>query len=177
MDGTDHPSPPPAPRMSASEAPGQPRGMWQRQADWTWTLIRRIHLGARRPANWAQLFQFGVVGAAGYVVNLAVFAILTLALDVQHIAAAVVAFGVAVSNNFIWNRVWTFRESAEGGHAGFQATRFFTVSLGGLAVNLAVLAVLVDVLGAPDIPAQAVAVAVATPVNFVGNKLWTFAWD
>ena len=111
----------------------------------------------------------------GYVVNLAVFAVLTLALDVQHITAAVLAFCVAVSNNFVWNRVWTFRESAEGGHAGFQATRFFAVSLGGLGVNLAVLALLVDVFGAPDIPSQAVAVALATPVNFIGNKLWTFA--
>jgi putative flippase GtrA len=162
--------------MPTSEAPGQPRGTWQRQADWTWSLIRRIHLGAQRPANWTQLFQFGVVGAAGYVVNLGVFAVLTLALDVQHIAAAVLAFGVAVSNNFIWNRIWTFRESAEGGHAGFQATRFFAVSLAGLVVNLAVLALLVDVAGAPDIPSQAVAIAVATPVNFIGNKLWTFAW-
>jgi dolichol-phosphate mannosyltransferase len=162
--------------MPTSEAPGRPRGTWQRQADWTWTLIRRIHLGARRPANWAQLLQFGAVGAVGYVVNLAVFAVLTLALDVQHITAAVLAFCVAVSNNFVWNRVWTFRESAEGGHAGFQATRFFAVSLGGLGVNLAVLALLVDVFGAPDIPSQAVAVALATPVNFIGNKLWTFAW-
>ncbi len=162
--------------MATSEATGETRGSWQRQADWTWTLIRRIHLGARRPANWAQLFQFGVVGAVGYVVNLAVFAALTVALDVQHIAAAVLAFCVAVSNNFLWNRIWTFRESAEGGHTGFQATRFFAVSLAGLAVNLAVLALLVDVLGAPGIPSQAIAVAVATPVNFIGNKLWTFAW-
>ncbi len=161
--------------MATSQA-GQPRGMWQRQADWTWNLIRRIHLGARRPANWAQLFQFGVVGAVGYVVNLGVFTVLTLALDVGHIRAAVLAFCVAVSNNFLWNRVWTFRESAEGGHTGFQATRFFAVSLGGLAVNLAVLALLVDVFGAPDIPSQAVAIAVAVPVNFIGNKLWTFAW-
>jgi putative flippase GtrA len=162
--------------MGTSEAPGPARGVLQRQADWTWALVRRIHLGTRRPANWAQLFQFGVVGAAGYVVNLAVFAVLTLALDVQHILAAVLAFCVAVTNNFLWNRLWTFRESAEGGHAGFQATRFFAVSLGGLAVNLGVLALLVDLLGAPELPAQAVAVAVATPVNFIGNKLWTFAW-
>jgi len=161
--------------MATSQA-GQPRGIWQRQADWSWKLIRRIHLGARKPANWTQLFQFGVVGAVGYVVNLGVFTVLTLALDVEHIPAAVLAFCVAVSNNFLWNRVWTFRESAEGGHAGFQATRFFAVSLGGLAVNLAVLALLVDAFGAPDIPSQAVAIAVAVPVNFIGNKLWTFAW-
>jgi putative flippase GtrA len=162
--------------MSASGPPDQARGAWQRPADWTWTMIRRIHLGARKPANWAQLFQFGVVGAAGYVVNLTVFTLLTLTTDVHHIVAAILAFCVAVSNNFVWNRIWTFRETAGRRHAGFQATRFFVVSLGGLGVNLAVLALLVDVLGAPDIPSQAVAVAVATPVNFVGNKLWTFAW-
>jgi putative flippase GtrA len=163
--------------MTASEAPRPPQGARQSPADWAWGLIRRVHLGIRRPANWAQLFQFGVVGAAGYVINLVVFAVLTLSFDFQHITAAVVAFCVAVTNNFILNRIWTFRESAEGGHTGFQATRFFTVSLGGLAVNLAVLALGVDVFGAPDLPAQAVAVAVATPVNFIGNKLWTFAWS
>ena len=163
--------------MASSEAPGQARGAWQRQADWTWGMLRWIHLGARRPANWTQLFQFGVVGAVGYAVNLVVFAVLTLTLDVQHILAAVLAFGVAVTNNFLWNRVWTFKESAEGGHAGFQATRFFAVSLGGLAVNLAVLALLVDVLGAPELPSQAIAIAIAMPVNFIGNQLWTFAWS
>jgi putative flippase GtrA len=162
--------------MAVAEPPGQARGVWQRQADWTWTMIRRIHLGARQPANWAQLFQFGVVGAAGYVVNLTVFTLLTLVLDLHHIVAAILAFCIAVSNNFVWNRIWTFRETAERRGAGFQATRFFTVSLGGLGVNLAVLALLVDALGAPDIPSQAVAVAVATPVNFIGNKLWTFSW-
>ena len=45
-------------------------------AEWTWQLVRRIHLGTRKPANWMQLFKFGVVGATGYFVNLAVFAIL-----------------------------------------------------------------------------------------------------
>jgi putative flippase GtrA len=163
--------------MGTTELSTDPRGGWQRQADWTWGLVRRIHLGARRPANWAQLLQFGVVGAAGYVINLAVFTILTVGLDVEHIPAAVLAFCVAVSNNFLWNRIWTFRESAEGGRAAFQATRFFAVSLAGLAVNLAGLAILVDVLGAPDVPSQAIAIAIAVPVNFIGNKLWTFAWS
>ncbi len=163
--------------MTTSEMPSEARGIWQRQADWTWGLVRRIHLGTQRPANWAQLLQFGVVGAVGYVVNLAVFAVLTLVLEVEHIPAAILAFCVAVSNNFLWNRLWTFRESAEGGHAGFQATRFFAVSLAGLAVNLAMLVLLVDLLGAPDIPSQAIAIAIAVPVNFIGNKLWTFAWS
>ena len=144
-------------------------------ADRAWAIARRIHLGTRKPANWVQLFKFGVVGATGYVINLIVFSALTQVFDVHHIAAAIGAFVVAVTNNFLINRHWTF-DAAEG-HAGFQAARFFAVSVVALGVNLIVLALLVDELGFPEIPAQAIAVAVATPVNFIGNKLWTFDRD
>jgi putative flippase GtrA len=149
-----------------------PRDDGSRAAEAAWELVRRVHLGSRKPANWLQLFKFGVVGASGYAINLIVFAGLTGGLGVHHIVAAVGAFCVAVSSNFFWNRHWTF--SATQGHAGFQAARFFTVSVAGLGVNLAVLAVLVDLAGVPELPSQAVAVAVAMPVNFIGNKLWTF---
>ena len=146
-----------------------------RAADWTWGILRRIHLGTRKPENWVQLFKFGVVGGSGYVVNLIVFALLTEALGIHHLIAAVLSFCVAVSNNFLLNRHWTFQ--ATEGHAGFQAMRFFTVSLLALGVNLVFLYLLVDVASAPELPAQALAVAGAMPFNFLGNKLWTFGVD
>jgi putative flippase GtrA len=141
-------------------------------ADWTWQLALRIHLGTRKPENWIQLFKFGVVGGTGYVINLAVFAVLEEALGVHHILSAVGAFCVAVTNNFLWNRRWTFR--ATDGHPGFQAARFLTVSVLALGVNLILLYLLVDVAGAPELPSQALSVAAAMPFNFIGNKLWTF---
>ena len=144
-------------------------------ADETWSLLRRIHLGTRKPGNWLQLFQFVVVGGTGYAVNLVVFTLLNGAADINHLLAAVGAFCVAVTNNFQLNRHWTFRrQGSADAHAGFQAARFLTVSVVGLAVNLAVLAALVDGAGMAELPGQAIAVALATPVNFVGNKLWTF---
>ena len=133
---------------------------------------RRIGRGTRDPGNWVQLFQFGVVGASGYVVNLAVFAVLTGVLDLHHLVAAVGAFCVAVTNNFMWNRHWTF--DARHGHAGFQAARFFAVSVLALGINLVVLELLVRA-DVAELAAQAIAVAVAMPFNFVGNKIWTFA--
>ena len=72
------------------------------------TLVRRVHLGTRQPANWIQLLKFGLVGGSGYVVNLAVFAVLTGPLDVHHIPAAIGAFCVAVDQQLPWNRHWTF---------------------------------------------------------------------
>ena len=139
----------------------------------TETLALRIGAAARRPASWLQLVKFGLVGGSGYLINLAVFAVLTGSLGMHHVGAAIGAFCVAVTNNFLLNRHWTF--AAGDGHAGFQAMRFFAVSTGALVVNLVVLEALVSYASLGDLPAQAIAVAMAMPFNFLGNKLWTFA--
>jgi len=136
-------------------------------------LVNRIGLAARHPANWVQLLKFGLVGGSGYLINLAVFAVLAGNLGVHHALAAIGAFAVAVSSNFFWNRYWTFGPG--NGHAGFQAARFFAVSAAALGLNLIVLEALVADHTTGELMAQAIAVAVAMPFNFLGNKLWTFA--
>lgn len=134
-------------------------------------LHRRVRLGLRVPANWLELLRFGLVGGSGFVVNLAVFALAHGTAAAGYTAAAVLAWVVAVSNNFLLNRHWTFR--AGDGHAGFQGSRFVLVSLAAFAVQLALLRLLVES-GAPAVAAQAVAIGLATPVNFLGSKLWSF---
>ncbi len=136
-------------------------------------LAYRIGAAARRPASWVQLLKFGLVGGSGYLINLGVFAVLAGSLGVHHAIAAVGAFCVAVTNNFLWNRYWTFGPGE--GPAHFQAARFFAVSLASLGLNLAILELLVANHAVGELPAQAIAVAAAMPFNFLGNKLWTFA--
>ena len=132
----------------------------------------RVGRGLRKPANWVQLVKFSAVGASGYVVNLAVYSTLVHVASVHYMLAAVLAFCVAVTNNFLLNRHWTF--DAAHGHAGFQAARFIVVSLCAFAFNLLVLFALVEFAGMAKVPAQAIAIAAATPLNFIGNKLWSF---
>ncbi|MCW3012323.1 MAG: GtrA family protein [Solirubrobacterales bacterium] len=136
---------------------------------------RRVRAGLRVGGNWAQLVRFGLVGGSGFVVNLAVFWVLVHPAGVDYRLANVAAYLVAVSSNFTWNRLWTFRSDAAGGHAGFQAARFFAVSLVAQLVSLAVLEALVVGADVEKLPAQAIAVAAATPLNFLGNKLWSFS--
>ena len=115
--------------------------------------------------------RFAVVGASGYVVNLAVY---RTALDggVEYRAAATLAFMVAVVNNFVWNRLWTFREAS--GNVGGQAARFVVVSTAAFLVSLGMLSLLVRDVGTSKIVAQAIAIVAVTPVSFLGNKLWSF---
>jgi putative flippase GtrA len=131
----------------------------------------RLRQGMGRRHNWVQLVKFCAVGGSGYVVNLAVFAAAVKLGNIHHLAAATMAFVVAVLNNFWWNRHWTF--GARSGHAGFQAARFFVVSVVAFVVAAAVLELLVNQ-GVAAIVAQAISLVVATPLNFVGNKMWSF---
>jgi dolichol-phosphate mannosyltransferase len=131
----------------------------------------RITRGLRRPANWAQLAKFCTVGASGYAVNLVVYTLLLRGFGVHYIGAAVCSFLVAVTNNYTWNRLWTFR--GQRGHVAYQGFRFLVVSTAALLANLAVLAILVAA-GVDEVLAQAIAIVVVTPLNFAGNKLWSF---
>ena len=101
----------------------------------------RLRQGMGRRHNWVQLLKFCAVGGSGYVVNLAVFAASVKLANIHHLAAATIAFVVAVLNNFWWNRHWTF--GAGRGHAGFQAARFFAVSVVAFVVAAAILELLV----------------------------------
>ncbi|MBX5469602.1 MAG: GtrA family protein [Thermoleophilaceae bacterium] len=131
----------------------------------------RVREGLKRPHNWVQLAKFLTVGASGYAVNLAVFTLLAVPLDIHHVPAATAAFLVAVTNNFWWNRHWTFGARDES--PAFQAPRFLTVSVVAFLFQVGMLELLV-LAGLPEVPAQALSVAAATPLNFLGNKLWSF---
>ena len=136
-------------------------------------MSARVRQGMRRSHNWVQLVKFCLVGGSGYVVNLIVFTVAFEAGNLHHLLAATAAFVVAVTNNFSWNRHWTF--TARQGHAVFQAARFLAVSVGAFLVAAAILELLVTGWGVSEVPAQAVSVVAATPLNFVGNKMWSFA--
>ena len=136
------------------------------------TIAVRLGGAARSRESWMQLLKFGVVGGSGYLINLGVFAFLSGNLGVYHAVPAVGAFCFAVTSNFLWNRYWTFGPGE--GLAHLQAARFLAVSIACLVINLLVLELLVGS-GMGELTAQAIAVAVAMPFNFLGNKLWTFA--
>ena len=130
----------------------------------------RAEAALRARRNWEQLGQFCAVGAVGYVINLAVYTALLHA-GLHYLLAATLSFLVAVANNYWLNRHWTFRDRRAGVAA--QGMRFFLISVASLGANLLVLHVLIT-LGLGKLVGQAIAIVLVTPLNFVGNKLWSF---
>jgi putative flippase GtrA len=133
------------------------------------TASARAAAALRSPHNWIQLAKFSVVGLSGYVINLAVYAAL---LGIGPHRAAAISFVVAAANNYWWNRVWTF--ARERGGFAYQGMRFFAVAVVGWIVNQFWLYVFLDTIGLGKIVAQAIAILLVVPLNFLGNKLWSF---
>jgi dolichol-phosphate mannosyltransferase len=131
---------------------------------------QRFNVGLRSHHNWLELIRFCVVGGSGYVINLGLFTIAYK--HVPYPIAFVFSFVVAATNNFIWNRVWTFK--VEHGVPHVQYARFLAVSVLALAIDLVALAFLIEVVGMHKPVAAAIAIVVATPISFLGNKLWSF---
>ena len=125
----------------------------------------------RRPHNWVQLAKFSTVGGSGYVINLAVYTALLRGAGFHYVPAATCSFLVAVTNNYVWNRLWTFHD--QRGHVAWQGLRFLVVAVIAYAANLVLLSALIA-LGVDKVLSQAIAVVLVTPLNFVGNKLWSF---
>jgi putative flippase GtrA len=135
------------------------------------TIVHRIT--KRRGVR--QFVKFGIVGASGFAVNLAVFSLLqhVTPLAMQH-ARYTLNFSLAflsggVSNYFL-NRIWTFRSS---GHAVVQGVQFLTVSGIALVVGLIVSHVAEPYFG-PGHRTWFLATLSGIVVNFFVNKYWTF---
>lgn len=133
----------------------------------------------------SKYLKFSFIGGIGALINIAVLWVGVELLFMYYLTAAVLAFAVAATNNFIWNRLWTFKSS--GGWSA-QYIKFFVVSVDGLFLNLILLKQLVESvlpsLGVTKdeaslflILSQLIAIFVVSIFNFGANSLWTFASD
>ena len=122
-----------------------------------------------------QLTQFALVGGLGTVTNLVVFFGLVDVADMDPFVGAVVAFVVAVTQNYVLNELWTFNPEGINRVTRWRFAKFVFFSSLALCVNLLVLWGLIRSFEFPlmVIP-QAAGIAVATIFNFLTSRLITF---
>ncbi len=119
-----------------------------------------------------QFMKFCVVGTIGGVINLGLLYVFTEGFHIWYLISAAFAFTVAVINNFVLNKYWTFQNRAP--EIPRQFVFFFFVSVVSLTINLSVLYVLTEYVGMWYIEAQILAILVAVSNNYLGNKKFTF---
>jgi putative flippase GtrA len=119
-----------------------------------------------------EFVKFCIVGSTGTVIHLGILYVLTEVFHIWYIISATAGFCVAVANNFVWNKYWTFQNRAP--EIPRQFVSYFVINVISLAINLSVLYVLTEYGGMWYMAAQVVAILVALSNNFLGNKKFTF---
>lgn len=140
-----------------------------------------IEINPRIKRAFMQFMKYSVVGASGYVINIAVFSFMVKAAGMHYMAAAIFSFVPAVTSNFLLNKYWTFNNP--DGAVSRQMGRFLIISVASLLLNLLLLRMLIEIMTSVDalgmrvdraIVAQVIAISICTVLNFSGNKLWSF---
>jgi putative flippase GtrA len=133
----------------------------------------RVRIGMQEGENWLQLIRFGVVGTSGFIVNTVVFAVLLHVAGLDYKICLPLAYLAGVINNFIWNSRWTFSDK-KGSHPAVQAYRFLIVSAFAFGADYGLVVAGVHWTSMEKVVIQIIANILVIPVNFLGQKLWSF---
>lgn len=115
--------------------------------------------------RWTRFVIFNTVGALGVSVQLASLWLLTGVAAVHYLIATPVAVSLAVAHNFIWHRLWTWKDRDV--HVTRAWARFvLTNGLLSLVSNLGVTAALVSGTHAHPVVANLAAIATSGLLNF-----------
>ena len=90
--------------------------------------------------NITKLIKFCIVGLTGLLVNLVFYSFCSQHLNVNFTCSSIIAFTFAVTNNYVLNHMWTFREGNLNSAPNYnQYIKYVYTNLCGLFINLVTL--------------------------------------
>ena len=119
-----------------------------------------------------QFVRFGIVGASGMVVDFTVTWLCKEKLRWNKYVSNSLGFILAATNNYIWNRLWTFESRSEA--VGREYLSFLIISVIGLGLNNLVIYLLHDRLKLNFYLSKLIAIGCVTLWNFSLNYVITF---
>lgn len=117
--------------------------------------------------------KFGLAGLLGMLIDFAVTWLAKEKLSMNKYVANSLGFMVAVTNNYLINRVWTF--ASVNTHWEVEFAKFILVSLVGLCLNTAIIFLLHQRRnGVNFYLAKFISIAIVFIWNFMANTFFTF---
>ncbi len=119
-----------------------------------------------------KFIKFCVVGCSGMVVDFGVTWLCKEKFKWNKYISNSLGFILAATNNYLWNRLWTFQSA--NSNIPVEYGKFLTISVIGLGINNLVLYLLHEKLHLNFYLSKLFAIAVVTLWNFTMNYLFTF---
>ena len=121
------------------------------------------------------LIRFAIVGGLGTITNLLVFFVTADIWDWEANFCSIIAFMIAVTQNYIINHKWSFKNDVDYGLNFRSYLEYIIVNILGLIANLIVLNIILIFLQ-PDLKviAQFFGILVGFIFDYIGSKIFVF---
>jgi len=120
-----------------------------------------------------RILKFGLTGLLGMGIDFAATWLFKEKIKVNKYLANTIGFTLAVFNNYLINRIWTFQSSNE--HWGIEFGKFMLVSVVGLGINTTTVFLIHQRNnGANFYVAKFIAILITFIWNFLANAFFTF---
>jgi putative flippase GtrA len=119
-----------------------------------------------------KFLKFCAVGVTNTIITLIVFYLINKVLMVNYIVSTSVSYLCGVVNSYYLNRRYTFKD--KNSNVFLQFTRFITLNLVSLGVNLILMYLFVELFYLDSMIAQVLSTIATTLLNFAGSKLIVF---
>jgi len=129
---------------------------------------------SRIPLFARHAFKYYLVGASGVIVNLGILYALTEFAGLWYLLSSSLAIYTSITTNFLLNKAWTFRDTMAKQPGALMYVKFIGVSLVGMGIQLGFNYLFVEKLSLYYLLAALISIGIASSVNFVLNRHWTF---
>ncbi len=124
-------------------------------------------------------FQFGKFVSVGLANTAVDFGVLNLLIFLTGMTFGIyyavfkgISFIIASTHSYLWNKFWTFQKK-EAGQVGKELSQFFAVSLIGLAINVGIASLIVNLIG----PQWGVSLKIWANVGAAVGSIVGLAWN
>ena len=117
-----------------------------------------------------QILKFGVVGVIAFIIDYALYNLLTSIFGINYLISNIIAFSVSVIANYILSIIWVFEVNHKQTKKDFII--FVVLSAIGLGINELIMYLMVGKLGLNDKIIKLFATAVVMVYNFITQKIF-----
>ena len=117
-----------------------------------------------------QILKFGIVGVIAFLIDYALYTILTSLFGVNYLISNIIAFSVSVIANYILSIIWVFEVNHKQTKKDFII--FVVLSTIGLGINELIMYLMVDKLHIHYMITKIFATGVVMVYNFITRKIF-----
>lgn len=121
--------------------------------------------------RFSVFIRFCTVGVGNTMIDFSFF-FLFVKMGTPYIPAQIIAYSAGVTNSFIWNRFWTFKQRQK--ICIWEIIRFILINLIALATTNLLLIYLYEVREIALILSKSAATVGGILITFIGSRFWVF---